>query len=338
MSATVQVLLATYNGERYIATQLESILVQDYADFEILVSDDCSTDGTLAVVQRYADLDARIRIVDNTVRYGNARDNFFSLLNRATAPYVAFCDQDDLWLPDKLAVEMAEMCHLETLYGADAPLLVFSDLAVAEEDLSVKAPSVLAYSGADPTRLSLANLMSQNTAAGCTIVANRVLYHDTLQLPEDMSAVGMHDWWLMLTAAAFGHIGYVNQPTSLYRQHGDNSVGASSGSPADIVRNLRAYADMLIPNEQQLDAVEIRVRQAAAFSRAYDGQLSARDRELCEGLSHLLELPPLARLHWCHQHDVHNATPVMRLGMAWEIALYDWGRAAHAREQSDQSA
>jgi hypothetical protein len=338
MGASLQILLATYNGERYVATQLESLLVQDFTDFEVLVSDDRSSDATLEIVQRYAEADTRIRVLDNDVRHGNARDNFFSLLKRAAAPYVAFCDQDDLWLPDKLAVEMAEMHRLEIAYGADAPLLVYSDLAVASEDLSIIAPSLLAYSGADPHRLSLANLMSQNTAAGCSIVVNRPLYRDTMRLPANVDGVGMHDWWMMVTAAAFGHIGYVDQPTSLYRQHGDNSVGASSGSPLDIVRNLGAYASALLPNEQQLGAIEMRVRQAGAFAEAYDGQLSERDQELCEGLSRLLDLPPLARLRWCHNHDVRNATPIMRLGMAWEMALYDQGRARLAHEQAERES
>ncbi len=334
MGPTLQILLATYNGERFVATQIESLLVQDFTDFEVLVSDDCSTDGTLEVIRRYAQLDPRIRIVDNDVRHGNARDNFFSLVERASAPYVAFCDQDDLWLPDKLSTAMDRMHNLEASHGSDTPLLVFSDLAVADENLSIVAPSVIAYSGADPKRLSFANLLSQNNAAGCTIVVNRTLYHDTLRLPADMNAVGMHDWWLMLTAAAFGHIGYVDQPTLLYRQHGSNSVGASSGSARDIIHNLKKYTDKLLPNEQQLDTIDVRVRQAAAFSQAYEGQLSAHDQELCEGLSRLLELSPLERLRWCHSHDVRNATPIMRLGMAWEVALYDWGRAALAREQT----
>jgi len=137
--------------------------------------------------------------------------------------------------------------------------------------------------------------------------------------------VEMHDWWLMLTAAALGHIGYVDQPTSLYRQHGDNSMGASSGSLVDIVRNLGAYATVLLPNEQQLEAVDIRMRQAGAFAETYRDQLDERDRVLCEELSRLLDLSPIERLRWCHDHDVHNATPVMRLGMAWELALYDLG-------------
>lgn len=332
MSATVQILLATYNGEQYIATQLESLLVQDYADFEVLVSDDCSTDDTLAIVRRYAAIDSRIRVVDNAVRHGNARDNFFSLLERATAPYVAFCDQDDLWLPDKIAVEMAKMRRLEEMYGADVPLLVFSDLAVVREDLSIVSPTFVTYSGASPRRLSLANLLAQNVAAGCSIIANRALYHDTLRLPEDKEAVGMHDWWLMLIAASFGHIDYVDQPTLLYRQHNDNSVGATSGSPVTIWRNLGAYANQLLPNERQLAAVDIRVRQAAAFAQVYAELLSRDDRRLCEELAHLLELPPLARLRWLHDHDVCNATPVMRLGMDWEVALYDWGRRGLAHQ------
>ena len=94
--------MATYNGERFIAEQIESIQRQSYKNWRLLVSDDCSTDGTLDVVRRYAAEDGRIRIVSEGVKHGGAKENFFSLMTCSDAPYCMFCDQDDVWLPDKI--------------------------------------------------------------------------------------------------------------------------------------------------------------------------------------------------------------------------------------------
>ncbi|ERI04552.1 glycosyltransferase [Atopobium sp. oral taxon 810] len=328
MAVSIQILLASYNGECFIERQLESLLVQNYRDWELLLSDDLSQDATTAIVARYAEHDKRIRDVANTEAHGNARDNFFSLVDRATAPYIAFCDQDDVWLVDKLEREIKEMHCLEERYGKDVPLLVFSDLAVVDESLEVIASSFQDFSGLNSNRVSLANLLAQNVSPGCVMLVNRALYHDTLRLPKIRSSIIMHDWWFMLTAAAFGHIGYVSEATMLYRQHGNNSVGASSASATGILQKLGNYVHKLLPSTQQLDSVDARVRQAAAFLQCYGEQLDTTEKDLCQGMAELLGFSPLKRLSWCHMHDVLNATVVMRAGMDWELALYEVGRKA----------
>lgn len=320
--------MATYNGERFVETQLESILAQTHADFELLVSDDCSTDATRDILQRFADADGRVRLVDAGRRFGGARDNFLWLLSQATAPYIAFCDQDDLWLPEKVELGLNALHELEGTWGTDAPLLAFSDVAVAAEDLSVIDPSFLSYSGLDPRHSGLGHLLVQNLAPGCTIVANRALYHDALRIPEDVSPVIMHDWWLMLTASALGHIGFVDEPTMLYRQHANNSVGAVKESALSILGRLGTYAERLVPTGAQLDTVDARLRQAGSFATTYANLLCEEDRRLCDGFASLLDRSPVGRLAWCHSHGVCNSTAIMQLGLDWELLLYDLGRRA----------
>ena len=326
MGAPIQILMATYNGERYLETQLESLMVQDHTDFELLVSDDGSSDATRSILKRYAKADPRIRILDAGRRLGGARNNFLWLLSQADSPYVAFCDQDDLWLSDKLGLEFEKMRALEATHGQDAPLLVFSDLAVVAEDLSVMSPSFMSYSGLDESHTDLGHLLVQNLAPGCTIIANRSLYRETFRLPEDISSVSMHDWWLMLTAAALGHIGYVDQPTMLYRQHGHNTIGAEREGALDILRRLGNYVDRLVPTAAQLDTIDVRLKQAAAFVAAYGERLSETDSCLCKNFASLLGRSPLERVLWCHRNGVCNATALMQLGMDWELLLYDVGR------------
>ena len=326
MSATIQILMATYNGERFVETQLESILAQTFTNFELLVSDDCSTDATRDILQRFASADERVRLVDSGRRFGGARDNFLWLLAQATAPYVAFCDQDDLWLPDKVELGLKTLHELEGTWGKGAPLLVFSDVAVAAEDLSIIDPSFLSYSGLNPKHSGLARLLVQNLAPGCTVITNRALYHDVLRIPEDVSPVIMHDWWLMLAASALGHIGFVDKPTMLYRQHAHNSVGAEKESALSILGRIGTYAERLVPTSAQLDTIDARLKQASAFARTYADQLGEGDRLLCEGFASLLDRAPLSRLLWCHSHGVRNSTPIMQLGLDWELLLYDLGR------------
>lgn len=334
MGVPLQILLASYNGEPYIARQLESLLVQSYRNWELLVADDLSQDATTAVVAQYAAHDDRIRLLNNTRAHGNARDNFLDLVAQATAPYIAFCDQDDVWLVDKLERELAEMKRLEKRYGAQVPLLVFSDLAVVDESLEVIAPSFQRFAGLDPQRMAFANLLAQNVAPGCVILVNRALYHDFLRLPKDRGAVAMHDWWFMLTAAAFGHIALVPDALMLYRQHGNNSVGARSTSVRTMVRTLGSYAHKFLPTAKQLDGIDLRVMQAAAFLEAYRDMLSPHNEQLCRGMSELLQMAPFERLAWCHRHDVLNATPLMRAGMDWELALYEAGRKFQAAQST----
>ena len=332
MSASVQILLASYNGEAYIGNQLESILVQDYQDFEILVSDDGSQDETVQVVRRYAHADSRIRLVSEGTSHGGACGNFLSLVEQATAPYIAFCDQDDVWLPDKLSLELEKMHQLEEAHGSDVPLLVFTDLAVVDEALEVVSPSFMRYSGFDPQRVSLANLLAQNVSPGCVMLANRALYHDALRLPESHEDIIMHDWWFMLTASALGHLGFVDKATMLYRQHGNNTVGAEANTAPGIAGRLETFATKFVPAEAQLDGVDMRLAQAQAYVDAYADKLTLRDARLCKEFAGLLSLSPAERVRWCHAHDVQNATPMMRLGMDWELFLYEQGRKASRQD------
>ncbi len=128
----IDILMATYNGERFVGEQIESIQAQTYGNWRLLVSDDCSTDATLNVVRRYAAEDDRIRIVSDGVRYGGARENFFALMKMTDAAYVMFCDQDDIWRDDKISVEISVLLNSERSHGPSCPIMVHSDLALID--------------------------------------------------------------------------------------------------------------------------------------------------------------------------------------------------------------
>lgn len=271
---TVDVLMATRNGESYLPEQIESVLAQDYENIRLLISDDCSDDGTLGIAHRYARLDPRVKVVSERVPYGSARDNFFNLLALSSTPYVAFCDQDDFWLSDKLSSCLSLMAKLEAGSSHDTPAAVFSDMAVADEELQIISPSFEEYTKRDPKRIEFRHLLVLNVAAGCTMVLNRSLVDLCLRGTHD-TRVYMHDWWSMLVASAFGRIGYVDEPLSLYRQHGSNAVGAAAYSRLQGAFRYRCL----------VDKHERTVQQAEAFLEAYEDLLTEEQHKTIIGLA-----------------------------------------------------
>lgn len=225
----VFVLLATYRGTAYLPQLLESLRRQSLEDWRLLVRDDGSPDATLDMLHAAAAEDKRIEVLSDTRGNLGACGNFALLMEEAhsrQADYVFFADQDDVWLPEKLAMQLDCISRLESQHGAHTPLVVHSDAVVVDQQLEPLHPSLkrhgrLPFDLQQPLRL----LLLYNNVLGCATVVNRALLKAALPVPA--SAV-MHDWWVGLCGAALGHTGYMDAPTLLYRQHGSNAFGASS--------------------------------------------------------------------------------------------------------------
>lgn len=265
--AKVDILLATYNGERYLKEQIESIRCQTFRDWRLLISDDCSQDNTLSIIQDYCKKDRRIILVSSRRSYGSPRANFFALLHYASAPFVAFCDQDDVWETTKLASFVQKMTSLQSNEESSVPLLVFSDLKVVGQDLGLIDRSYYRYMKLDPSRISVNQLAVQNEVTGCAMMLNRPLARMVLEMHiEKDNRIIMHDWAIALVAACLGHLSYIATPTMLYRQHGDNSVGASK---FDVLH----WAVKWHQNEA---SVEASIRQAQAIVVSLYSSLGSR--------------------------------------------------------------
>lgn len=212
----VQILMSTYNGEKYLEEQLDSILNQTYADIEILVRDDGSSDGTVAILQKYADEYENVAFYTGT-NVGTI-GSFFDVLCMSDdrAVFFAFADQDDVWLPEK--IERAVMTLKKR--NAEVPLLYCSDTYLTDAHLNIikkddKMP-----------RPSWGNALVQNICTGCTAVINKRL-RDIVKNTRPKQIV-MHDWWLYLTAELYGEVVYDNGAYIKYRQHGNNVHGAKT--------------------------------------------------------------------------------------------------------------
>lgn len=255
---SIDILMATYNGEGYVAEQLKSIQQQTFQNWRLLISDDCSTDCTLEIVRSFADEDERITVASEGVRFGSAKANFMHLLSVTNAKYVMLCDQDDYWLPEKIEKTLQVILDQQCQVGSDVPLLVFSDMIVVDDNLNHLAESFERYSGLNPRRTSFAKVLAQPIGAGCTFMANRNLVDYSIRC-SDYDSMVMHDWWLSIVAAAFGSIRYVNETLTLYRQHGNNVVGARRFSVLKWIGKL----------DEMKDRQKLIARQAGCFSQTY---------------------------------------------------------------------
>lgn len=236
----IQIVLATYNGASYLEAQLDSLLKQTNKKWTLLIHDDGSTDQTLAILLRYQRQHPElIEILSDELTFGNACDNFTHLLTASTADYVMFCDQDDVWLPQKIEKTFNRMRALECLHSS-FPVVLHTDLAVVDESLGSISPSMFEYQGLSKSINGLAQILAKNSVTGCTMMVNRRAIE--VSFPILPSAV-MHDWWIAANVIKHhGIVEFIDEPLILYRQHGSNSVGAKKNTVSSIISRCFTYA------------------------------------------------------------------------------------------------
>lgn len=220
----VQILLATHNGEQFLQDQLDSLLAQSYLNWEICAHDDASSDETRYILDRFRKANpGRLRISTMAQKPWGAVRAFSALLEQASADYVMFCDQDDVWNPEKIAKLMQRMREVEAEHPG-APVIVHCDLEVVDESLRCIAPSFIRYSRLQPVPGTLREALVQNSVTGCAMLLNRRSVD--LALPVHGDAV-MHDMWAVCRVVKGGGvISFVAEPLVRYRQHGANRLGA----------------------------------------------------------------------------------------------------------------
>lgn len=216
------ILLSTYNGENYIHQQLDSLIAQEYKDFTVFIRDDGSSDNTLEILIEYASRDPRFVILPSEGNLG-VISSFMRLVELVEAEHYFFCDQDDLWLPEKIKVTLAEFDNKQS----DIPILVHTDLVITDASLNVINSSFYAHTGTPiPNKDNAEMILLQNYIVGCTVAINRVLRDRLIEKGYDTKQMYMHDWWAALIATYYGEIVTLRQATIYYRQHGNNQCGA----------------------------------------------------------------------------------------------------------------
>lgn len=221
----INILLSTYNGEQFLAQQLDSIINQSYSDWQLYIRDDGSTDGTISILNEYSKKDNRIHLFEDINNLGACRSFERLLTLFGDADYFAFSDQDDVWNVDKLAV-LLETMQSATKEDQDQPIVVHSDLSVVDEHLYEISPSFWRYSNIHPEILdnNIRYLSICNSVTGCTMLFNRKAREYALPMSEKAY---MHDAWIALsTLNNGGKIIPIFKSTIAYRQHGENALGA----------------------------------------------------------------------------------------------------------------
>lgn len=211
----ISIAMTTYNGEKYLHEQIDSILTQTITDFELVVCDDCSTDSTISILNEFANKDQRVKVVRNESNLGYVR-NFEKAIKLCSGDYIALSDQDDIWLPTHLEVLYKVISEGNyTLVGANAEL-VTSD----NKDIGSK----LINNGHLPQAQNDFNVMLlyKNVFQGAACIFKKDLIEKALPFPENMK---YHDWWLALVASEMTGVSYVDVPILRYRQHGNNASG-----------------------------------------------------------------------------------------------------------------
>ena len=222
MEEKVDILLATYNGEKYVAEQIESILNQTYKNFNLIISDDCSKDGTPDILKKYAEKDERITLHLQTQNLGVVKNIEF-LLKQVKSELYMLSDQDDVWLKEKVEKSV------ETLKKENADL-VFGDLEVVNQNLNTIYPSFGDFMLLNKKIKKYINSYKvnylYNCVTGCTVISKKEFIEKILPLPT-YSKFLIHDHWIGLMVGIYGKLAYMPEKYIKYRQHGDNQVGTN---------------------------------------------------------------------------------------------------------------
>lgn len=294
---SIAIILCTYRGEAYLPECLDSILAQTAANTIVYIADDRSPDHTEEIILQYQ-MQYPARIVylgENQEQRGACRNFLAALMDSRTrnADYYMFADQDDVWLPNKIARSVEAIAVMEERFGADVPLLAHCDSRVVDADLQEIAPSYTAYLGMDQTNHRFPHLLVQNVVTGGATIFNHALYERMQVMPTN---VVMHDHWAALVAAAFGHITYINEPLYAYRQHTDNVVGARKGGAVREVLSrlgLESDGDKEAADQASSSLYTQLFQQAASFREIYAEELS---EEQCRVLDAFSAMPGYGRL------------------------------------------
>lgn len=222
MEEIIEILLPTYNGEKYLREQLDSIVNQSYKNIKLIISDDCSKDTTPDILREYQQKDSRIEVFFQEENLGVVKNIEF-LLGKVNSNVFMLADQDDFWLKEK--VEKSYECLKKE--NAD---FVFGDLEVVDKDLNTIYPSFNEYMLLNRKINNCLNTNKlnylYNCVTGCTICSKSTLIEKFLPLPKTSKFV-IHDYWMAVIASLYGKIAYMPEKYIKYRQHGNNQVGTN---------------------------------------------------------------------------------------------------------------
>ncbi|HFU9786538.1 TPA: glycosyltransferase family 2 protein [Streptococcus agalactiae] len=304
----VNILMATYNGEKFLAQQIESIQKQTFKEWNLLIRDDGSSDKTCDIIRNFTAKDSRIRFINENEHHNlGVIKSFFMLVNYEVADFYFFSDQDDVWLPEKLSVSLEAAKHK----ASDVPLLVYTDLKVVNQELNILQDSMIRAQSHHANTTLLPEL-TENTVTGGTMMINHALAEKWFT-PNDIL---MHDWFLALLAASLGEIIYLDLPTQLYRQHDNNVLGARTMDKRFKI--LREGPKSIFTRYWKL--IHDSQKQASLIVDKYGDIMTANVLELIKCFIKIDKQPFMTRLRWLWKYGYSKNQFKHQVVFKWLIA------------------
>ncbi|MGF1981764.1 glycosyltransferase family 2 protein [Lactococcus taiwanensis] len=233
----VNILLSTYNGEKYLSKQIDSIINQTFSNWNLLIRDDGSKDKTPQIIKEYCSKDERIHFInESNISNVGVHRSFKELAAFEEADYYFLSDQDDVWKKKKIE-KMLQVAHGKSNSRWSGPKLYYSDLTIVNSKLEVISERIKNPEGNHKAPI-LKDFLANNVVTGCSAMFNLTLRNLWL---ADSEIIALHDSMLGILAAAFGQLIFIDEPLIYYRQHEANVVGAKTkGSAFQVFWNYHA--------------------------------------------------------------------------------------------------
>lgn len=260
------ILMATYNGKKYVCQQIESIINQTFKNWKLIIRDDGSSDGTVEKIQFYVEKDSRIYLLQNTTDKHGAYSNFWTLIEYAHSldqyDYYFFADQDDVWIVDKLSKMIN---YAETLSEKGKPLLIYSDMEIIDGEGNQVCPSLNAVMGSGEMK-GLSLFFSHGFIWGCSVMINRALFAavPTYPLNDPNINIMAHDSYYGKFALVLGSVEFINTPLIRYRRHDSNTtrVYKLKLSPFSVIKKaFFQYGDLVKTHARVYNQTLLTIKQ-----------------------------------------------------------------------------
>jgi rhamnosyltransferase len=290
LTLKVNILMSTYNGEKFVAEQIESIQKQTFKDWNLIIRDDGSKDRTCEIIDSFVSKDARIRLIK--AENVGVIDSFYKLVKMDSADFYFFADQDDYWLPEKIEIILKEAQKQDN----KQPIMYYTDLKVTDKNLTVTSESMI-RSQSDHANTQLVEELTENTVTGGASMIN----HALAKLWQTTDNIIMHDWYLGVLASAVGELVYIDQPTHLYRQHESNVLGART-----LSKRMKKWLHPNLWFKKYWWLISSSQKQAQKLLTENENLLTEQKRQLIKAYVGILEQPKAKRRRLLEQYNLRK--------------------------------
>lgn len=270
------ILMATYNGELYVKSQILSLQSQTFNDWQLIIHDDGSTDNTVEIIKKIAVNDSRINIIEDNVKFGNAGENFIHLLKFSSADFLMFCDQDDIWFDNKIDQQVTAIKKRNN----KIPQVLYSNSYVWIPNEGVKGLATLAF-----PKMMHQFLFLNGGTQGCSAIFNNSMRDLLLSYKGKLA---MHDHLLHLLGLCLGELEYLNISLMLYRNHEKNVTGSTSTSTMDVNEILQNNRFPVVDRKHYTAVL--------GFYETFKSKINKEDKIIIEGYLEMLNQNSFNRL------------------------------------------